>query len=193
MADMTDSSRYGQTTSSSGSGWAIAEGVVLLIIGIVAVFSPFATAAAAAILFPLYLVVKGILELIAAFRARTAGRAFWDVAFGIVAIIAGILLFARPAISGLTLAVLLIAYFVVDGIVRIVVSLAQRSQAWGWVLASGIIDLILAAYLIAQPPTVTLFVLGFLLGISIISAGAVLIAEGSAERSHATGGGMAHA
>jgi uncharacterized membrane protein HdeD (DUF308 family) len=191
MADMTENAQYGQT-GSSGGGWVIAEGVVLLIIGIVAVFSPFATAAAAAILFPFYLVIKGVLEIIAAFRARTAGRAFWDVAFGIVALIAGIALFARPAISGLTLAVLLIAYFVVDGVVRIVVSLAQRGQAWGWVLGSGIIDLVLAAYLITQPATVTLFVLGFLLGISIVAAGAALIAAGTAERSHVPSG-VSHA
>jgi uncharacterized membrane protein HdeD (DUF308 family) len=71
--------------------------------------------------------------------------------------------------------VLLIVFFMVEGISKIIFALTIRPfPNWGWVLASGLVGIVLAVYLWANMPITSEWVLGILLGIMLVSEGAAL-------------------
>lgn len=181
MADVMTQGRTSETST-----WAIAEGIILIVLGLIALASrAWVTAGLILIALPLYLVVKGVLEMIAAFRAETTGGATWDLAFGIIALFAGILLFARPALSGVTTIVIVAGYFFVAGLARIAVSLIVRGPGtgWGWTLALGVVEVLLGIYTLMVPAT-AFYVLAIVIGIDILAAGVTMIVVGSMERRH---------
>lgn len=173
---MRDASFY---RSHGSNGWTIAEGVLLIVIGIVAIAAPLVTVEITAFILPLVLFVKGITEIVSAFRGRTIGREVWSLLLGAVSIIAAIVLFAIPVIALAALPVILIAYLLVDGVVRLVAAIDSRGVAgWGWVLFSGIVSIALGLLLWGVPFGQTLLLTGLYLGLSVLIAGLMLLAIG---------------
>ena len=79
------------------------------------------------------------------------------------------------AYGRLTLTLLLIVFFMIEGISKVIFSLTIRPfPNWGWVLASGIVGILLALYIWANVPVTAIWVLGVLLGIQLICEGAAL-------------------
>jgi len=90
-------------------------------------------------------------------------------------IVVGALFLRNPGESLLTLTLLLIVFFMVEGISKVIFALTIRPfPNWGWVLASGIVGILLAFYLWASIPVSAVWVLGVLLGIELICEGAAL-------------------
>ena len=58
----------------------------------------------------------------------------------------------------------------------------QLTGQWGWMLVSGIVDLILAAIIFAGLPGTAAWALGLLVGIDMLFGGAALIAMALASR-----------
>jgi uncharacterized membrane protein HdeD (DUF308 family) len=82
---------------------------------------------------------------------------------------------ANPSAGLLSLTLLLIVFFMVEGFSKVIFSLTIRPfPNWGWVLASGIVGILLAFFLLARTPVTALWLLGVLLGIQLISEGAAL-------------------
>jgi uncharacterized membrane protein HdeD (DUF308 family) len=82
---------------------------------------------------------------------------------------------AIPGAGLLTLTLLLIVFFMVEGISKVIFSLTIRPfPNWGWVFGSGIVGILLAFYLWANTPVAAIWVLGVLLGIELICEGAAL-------------------
>ena len=80
---------------------------------------------------------------------------------------------------------MLIAFFVVEGIVSIMYAIEHRNQLtgqWGWMLVSGVIDLILAVIIFLGLPGTAFWALGLLVGINMLFGGAALIAMAMAAR-----------
>src|SRR5579875_2975469 len=133
--------------------WFTLEGVLLIILGVLAIALPIAAGLAAALVIGWVLLLSGILGLVAVFRARHLAHPGWSAASAVIALLAGLLILWNPFAGAITLAVLLGAYFLVDGIVLIGLSLDQRrrSSRWSWMLGSGILDLILAVIILLLP------------------------------------------
>ncbi|MGC2117290.1 MAG: DUF308 domain-containing protein, partial [Pseudolabrys sp.] len=94
-------------------------------------------------------------------------------------IIVGAMLLASPVTGALSLTLVLIAFFLIEGAVSIMFALDHRrelSGQWGWMLMSGIIDLILAAMIFAGLPSTAAWAVGLLVGINMIFGGTALIA-----------------
>jgi len=94
-------------------------------------------------------------------------------------IVVGLLLLTRPVGGALSLTLLLIAFFIVEGAVSIMFALDHKrelSGQWGWMLVSGIIDLALAMMIFAGLPSTAAWALGLLVGINMIFGGAAMIA-----------------
>jgi uncharacterized membrane protein HdeD (DUF308 family) len=160
-------------------GLFIFEGIVLVILGMLAIIVPVIASLAATILFGWLLLLSGILGLVTSFRARHAPGFVWSLLSAIVAIVAGALLLRWPVTGTFSLTAVLIAFLAAEGVVSIFYSLEHRralSGRWGWMLASGIIDLALAAILFAGLPGTALWAIGLLLGINLVFGGWSLIA-----------------
>jgi uncharacterized membrane protein HdeD (DUF308 family) len=102
-----------------------------------------------------------------------------DRAHRYLAVAVGALMIGRPISGAFSLTLLLIAFFLIEGIASIMFALDHRrylAGAWGWMLASGIVDLLIVAVIFAGLPGLALWVLGILLGINLTVGGVALVA-----------------
>jgi len=157
----------------------LVEGIVLLILGAVAVIIPPLATLAVTIFFGWLILISGIVGLITTFWMRHAPGFWWSLLSAILGIVVGVMLIASPVIGALSLTFLLITFFLVEGAVSIMFALDHRrelSGQWGWMLVSGIIDLVLAAMILAGLPSTAAWAVGLLVGINMIFGGAAMIA-----------------
>jgi uncharacterized membrane protein HdeD (DUF308 family) len=129
--------------------------------------------------------ISGVVGLFTTFWARHVPGFWWSLISAIIGIAAGVVLLLWPITGTLSLTLVLIAFFVIEGIVSIMYAIEHRNQLtgrWGWMLVSGIIDLILAGIIFAGLPETAVWALGLLVGINMLFGGAALIAMALAAR-----------
>jgi uncharacterized membrane protein HdeD (DUF308 family) len=155
------------------------EGIVLVVLGILAIIVP----PLATITFTLFLgwlfLISGIMGLITTFWARQAPGFWWSLLSAVLAIAAGIVLLVWPISGAISLTLLLIVFFIIEGVLSIMYALEHKKELsgrWGWMLASGIIDLILAGIILIGLPGTAAWALGLLVGINMLFGGSALIA-----------------
>lgn len=159
-------------------GLFLAEGIALCLLGLAAILVPPLAGLAATIFLGWLFLLAGVVGLLATLRARSAPGFAWSLLSAVVALVAGGVLLWNPLQGLVTLTYVLIAFFIVDGLLIIVLAIAHRremSGRWEWMLANGVIDLILAAIIISGLPGTLAWALGLLLGIDLVFGGASLI------------------
>jgi len=155
------------------------EGIVLVVLGLIAIVLPPIATLAVEILVGWLFLISGILGLITTFWMRGAPGFWWSLLSALVGIGAGIVLLAWPLSGVLSLTLILIVFFTVEGIASIMYALEHKrelSGRWGWMLASGVVDLILAAIILIGLPGTAAWAIGLLVGINMIFGGSALIA-----------------
>jgi uncharacterized membrane protein HdeD (DUF308 family) len=166
-------------------GLFLAEGIILIILGIAAIALPPIATLAFTIIIGWVFLISGVVGLFTTFWARHVPGFWWSLISAIIGIAAGVVLLLWPITGTLSLTLVLIAFFVVEGIVSIMYAIEHRNQLtgrWGWMLVSGIIDLILAGIIFAGLPGTAVWALGLLVGINMLFGGAALIAMALAAR-----------
>jgi uncharacterized membrane protein HdeD (DUF308 family) len=166
-------------------GVFLAEGIVLDLLGLAAIALPPLAGLASTLILGWILIVAGIAGLLSTSRSRQAPGFGWSLLSAAAALIAGLLLVWNPLAGLVTLTYVLAAYFLVDGVVAVVMALAHRrefSGRWEWMLLNGIIDLILAAIILSGMPGDVAWVLGLLVGIDLVFGGMSLIMMALASR-----------
>jgi uncharacterized membrane protein HdeD (DUF308 family) len=156
----------------------LAEGILLVVLGILALIAPAVASIAATVFFGWILLLSGIVGLITTLRARQAPGFLWSLLSALLALGAGAVLLWWPLQGTLSLTAVLIAFLLVEGVVSILYALEHRSGLsgrWGWMLASGLIDVLLGALLLSGLPGTALWALGLLLGINMTFGGWALI------------------
>ena len=166
-------------------GLFLAEGIILVILGIIAiVVPPVATLAITLIIGWLFL-ISGIVGLVTSFWMRHAPGFWWSLVSAVIGIAAGIALLAKPLTGVLSLTFVLIAFFIIEGIASIMYGIEHRNQLtgrWGWMVVSGVIDLILAGIILAGLPGTAAWAIGLLVGINMLFGGTAMIAMALAAR-----------
>jgi uncharacterized membrane protein HdeD (DUF308 family) len=154
------------------------EGIVLVVLGIAAILvPPIATLALTLVIGWLFL-ISGVVGLFTTFYMRNAPGFWWSLFSAVVGIAAGIVLLRWPISGSVSLTFVLIAFFAIEGIITIMYALDHRNQLssrWGWMLASGIVDLVLAGIIFAGLPGSATWALGLLVGINLVFGGTAMI------------------
>jgi uncharacterized membrane protein HdeD (DUF308 family) len=166
-------------------GLFLAEGIILVILGLAAIAVPLIATLAFTIIIGWIFLVAGVVGLITTFWARGAPGFWWSLISAIIAIAAGVVLLLWPISGSISLTLVLIAFFIIEGIASIMYAIDHRNRAtsqWLWMLVSGIIDLILAGIIFAGLPGTAFWALGLLVGINMVFGGAALIAMALAAR-----------
>jgi uncharacterized membrane protein HdeD (DUF308 family) len=166
----------------------LVEGIVLLVLGAAAIIVPVIATLAFTLLIGWLFLISGVVGLITTFWMRNVPGFWWALISGVVGIAAGIVLLLWPISGTVSLTLLLIAFFLVEGIVTLMYAFEHRAQLsgrWGWMLASGIVDLILAGIIFAGLPESATWALGLLVGINLLFGGAAMVAMALAARSTA--------
>jgi uncharacterized membrane protein HdeD (DUF308 family) len=157
----------------------LVEGIVLVVLGLLAIVVPLVASLAATVFFGAILFVSGAVGLVATLRAHRAPGFSWSLLSAVLGIVTGALLLASPVSGTISLTVVLIAFLFVEGAVSIMFAINHRSResgGWAWILASGIVDIGLGAILFAGLPGTALWALGLLIGINMLFGGWSLIA-----------------
>lgn len=166
----------GAISDALGAHWKLLlfQGVVLIVLGVLAVAVPGVATVAVDIFIGWLFLISGIVGLVAMFSERNIPAFLWSLVTAALSAAAGILLIWKPVEGALTLTLVLTAFFVVEGVFQIVTSIAYRevmAGSWGWMLASGIADLALAAIIMLGWPATGIWTLGLLVGINLITSG----------------------
>jgi len=164
------------------------EGIILIILGAAAIILPQIATLAFELVIGWLFLVSGIVGLVTTFWMRTAPGFWWSLFSAVIAILAGLVLLRWPISGTLSLTFVLIAFFVIEGIVTIMFAIDHRNQLssrWGWMLASGVVDLILAGIIFAGLPGTAAWALGLLVGINMVFGGTAMIGMAMAAKQQA--------
>lgn len=156
----------------------VIEGIILAVLGAIAVVVPQVATLAVTILLSWLFLISGIVGLITTSMMRQAPGFWWSLFSAVLAIAAGVMLVAWPVSGAQSLTLLLIFFFILEGVATIMYALEHKrelSGRWGLLLLSGIVDLILATILFAGLPSTATWALGLLVGINMLFGGAALI------------------
>jgi uncharacterized membrane protein HdeD (DUF308 family) len=155
--------------------WYLAQGVLLILAGVLALIYPVLASVTLVVLLGWVLIISGVVQGFGLLGARDVPHYWLQLISVVLAIVIGLLLLRQPDNALLIMTVLLIVFFMVEGISKIIFALTIRPfPNWGWVLASGLVGIVLAVYLWANMPVASEWVLGVLLGIQLIAEGAAL-------------------
>ncbi len=160
-------------------GWFVALGVALLILGGVA-FGNLVLATVVSVYYVgVMMLIAGIIELIHAFGVKTWGGFFFWLLSGLLYTAAGVVAFVNPLLAAGVMTFLLAATLIGAGAFRIWLGFhAKPAAGWGWIVAGGVVTLLLGLIIAAQWPVNSLFILGMFLAIDLIFQGWTYIAFG---------------
>ena len=153
-------------------GWAV------VVLGLLAIVSPLTAGKATVILVGLILLIAGLAQLLAAFRADQSGSSrLLTSMLGAITAVAAIFVLAHPLLGLRFLTFLLVAYLVCEGFWKIIVSLrSMHADGYLWLLASGILSLFVGLLIWQQWPLAGTSAVGILVGVNLVGTGIALLA-----------------
>ena len=185
-ARMATNAELEQRTAASLRAFAVAEGILMVVLGILALVFPVIASAWVTVIVAIAFLVGGIVGWVSNLsRARrlSRGHCFWRLVISTLFVVVGVWIIqqfsAGPLTAGLQVAALAYAVgivFVVEGLVATFVALSHtRNRGWGWGLANGLVTLVLGILILSMKALAVLQVLGILVGISFLFSGIDLL------------------
>lgn len=167
----------------SNWGWFVALGVAMLVIGVIALGSLVVATVATVWFYGILLIVAGVAEIIHAFRAMTWGKMILELLAGVLYAAAGVICIMNPLLASAVLTLMLGISLIVVGIFRVMAGFdVKPATGWGWIVAGGVMTVILGILIVVNWPGTTLWVLGMFLGIDLVMQGVAWISLGLACR-----------
>ena len=158
-------------------GIFLAEGIVLGLLGLAAILLPLVAGVVTTVFLGWLLLLAGVMGLFATFRTRQAPGFGWSLLSAVLAVFAGVALLWNPLQGLITLTFVLVAFFILDGILMILLAISYRAKLpgnWQWLMMNGIVDLIIAGIIITGLPGTLIWALGLLIGVDMLFGGASL-------------------
>ena len=169
------------------SGWSVALGVVMIILGIIAMLAPWEFGIVIALIIGWMAIFNGVAQIFYGIRTHSGGRTVLEVILGLIYIVAGIYLIMHPVGRLLVLTLFLACFLIVYGIFALALAFHMRPlPGWGWVLFDAIVTILLGILIWAHWPLNSEWVVGTLFGISIIVSGVTRLMISLAFRRMAT-------
>ncbi|HYK65049.1 MAG TPA: HdeD family acid-resistance protein [Patescibacteria group bacterium] len=151
--------------------WFLILGVVLIILGSIAIGSAELMTMVSVLLFGWLLIFAGLFEIIHGFARRAWGGFFINLMGGLLYGVTGLLMVSHPGIAAITLTLMIALLFIVAGTFRIFVAFSTPIQHRGWLILNGAISLILGFCIMDSWPVSGLWVIGLFIGIDMIFDG----------------------
>jgi len=168
-------------------GWSIGLSVLMIVAGILAIASPLAAGIAVNVLVAWLLVFSGGAHLVFGWHTRSAGGFLWELLVGILYIFIGVYLLMHPVAGLVSLTIALAIYLFLEAILEFVLGFTLRPlPGTGWLIFDGIVTLILAVMIWRTWPTSAPWIIGTLVGISMLFSGISRLMVSLAARSVTT-------
>ena len=153
-------------------GWSIGLSVLMILAGVLAIAIPPAAGIGVLIVVAWLLMFSGAAHLVFAWHTRTAGGVLWELLLGILYIVVGVYAWMHPAAGLASLTLFLAVYLFAEGLLEVILYFQLRSMGGSsWILFDGIVTVILAIMIWRTWPSSTEWVIGTLVGISMLFSG----------------------
>jgi uncharacterized membrane protein HdeD (DUF308 family) len=162
-------------------GWFIALGVALFVLGVIGLLAVATTTLYSVIFFGWLLLIGGIVQTIHAFRVRPWSGLMLELLVGILNIVVGLFIIANPGSSALALTLLIAYFFIVSGIIRIVMA-AEHIPGRGWAIFSGVVEVLLGILIRMHWPSSSFWVVGLFIAVDLLLTGFWFIVLGLGAR-----------
>ena len=174
--------------SLPGSTALMVTGIAAILLGVVLLLSPAAVGAAVVRVVALALVLLGVAQLVHALRLTPGWPRLAAAVLGVVVTVVGMLIWVYPDIGSGILTILLVVFFAVNGVWKMVTGWRFRPlPGWAWLLVSGLLSMILAWLLWRQWPLSGAWAVGVLVGVELLFTGLALVAVAQASRRRQAG------
>ena len=152
--------------------WSIVLSVLMIVTGVLAIGLPLVAGVAFERIVAWLLIFSAALHLAFAWRGHSAGGVLWEILLGLTYGVCGAYLWARPLV-GLAAITLAVAIYLLAKAILEFVQWFQRPTAPGraWLCVDGIISLVLAVMIWSTWPSSAAWVVGTLVGFSMLFSG----------------------
>ena len=164
------------------TGWFIALGVLLIVLGVIAVGAATTATLFSVMFFGWLLIFGGILEAVHALWVRPWSGLLLELLVGILNVIVGFMIVTNPAASAAALTLLLAAFFIISGIFRLVINARDQLPGSGWSIVSGAVNILLGILIWLHWPASAFWVIGLFIGIDLLFTGWWFIMLGAGAR-----------
>jgi uncharacterized membrane protein HdeD (DUF308 family) len=158
----------------------------MVVLGVLAIIWPQISTLAVELYVGWIFLISGFLGLVTMFVASSVAGFLWSLLTAALSLFVGLLLLWHPVQGAVSLTLVLISFFIAEGIFQSVGAIRHREalpDSWGWLLMSGLADLVLAAMLIWGWPSTATWALGLIVGLNLITSGlAIVMVAGAARR-----------
>jgi uncharacterized membrane protein HdeD (DUF308 family) len=155
----------------AGRMFLIVMGIALIVLGAASMGSSLIATLATVLVFGLILLAGAVFQVVTAFWAHRWRGFFLHMIAGVLYLIAGVFMIENPLEAALGLTILVAVCLLVGGIIRIVMSVFERFEGWGWVFVNGLVSMLLGAAIWRQWPLSGLWVIGLFVGIEMFLSG----------------------
>jgi uncharacterized membrane protein HdeD (DUF308 family) len=164
----------------------LAQGVTIMLLGVLAIIWPQISTLAVDLYVGWMLLVSGLIGLVTMNIAPNVSAFLWSLITAALSLLVGVLMLWNPIEGAVSLTLVLLAFFIVEGVFQIAAAIRHRyalPDSWGWLLMSGIADLVLATMIIRGWPATASWALGLIVGINLITSGLAITMVALAGRS----------
>jgi uncharacterized membrane protein HdeD (DUF308 family) len=146
-------------------------GIVMILAGIIVLGDVVLVTVISTVVIGAAAIATGAFEVVHAFWTKGWGGFVWQVLLGILYIAFGVMIVSQPVASALILTYVLGLTLLFSGVIRIVLGFSHWKEA-GWImLLSGLFGILAGLVILTGFPKTGLWVLGFLLGVDLITHG----------------------
>lgn len=161
----------------------VGMGIALMVLGVGAIGSSFIATLATVLVFGILLLLGGLFQIVTAFWGRSWRGVFLQFLAGVLYLVVGLFMVDQPLEAALGVTLLIAAGLLASGVLRMIMSILERFDGWGWMLASGAVSFLLGAAIWKQWPLSGIWVIGLFVGIEMICSGVSWLLLGLAARS----------
>jgi uncharacterized membrane protein HdeD (DUF308 family) len=151
-------------------------GIVLIVFGVIAIVTPAVAGSAVVIVIGSIMLVAGAVQIMRGLRAEGWTEKALASVLGVITVVAGVMVIGHPLLGLGFLTLLLLGYFISEGVWKIIASFRYRpATGWVWLLVSGVLSLLLALLIWNQWPVSGLWAVGVMVGLNLLGTGVALV------------------
>ena len=162
--------------AGAGWGWILAYGVLSIVLGVLAFLNPFAATYAATLVIGAFLIAAGLVSIAAGFAGKGHEGRGYAIGFGVLSLVIGLVMAFAPATAAISLTLLVAIWLGIRGALEIGLG-ARFKRGRALMIVLGVVNILLAIYVLATLPWSALTLPGFILGISFLLGGVASVAS----------------
>ncbi|MET4895875.1 DUF308 domain-containing protein [Sphingomonadaceae bacterium jetA1] len=175
---MTDTDRYHASALRAGAGWGwiLAYGILSALLGFAAFLFPLSATLAATLVIGAFFIAAGFLSIGAGIFGQGYEERGYAIGFGAISLIIGFIMALEPATGAISITMLVAIWLGLRGVLEIGLGARLRRRR-GWLIGLGVLNIILALFVLTTLPWSAMTLPGYILGLSFLFGGINAIAS----------------